>query len=271
MSVREVDDATFEHEVLKSDRPVLVDFWAVWCAPCRMLAPTIEAIAEKYNDTARVVRLNVDENPSITQRYGIKGIPTLIFYEDGFEINRIVGATSKDAISRVIDNALNRRSSVSPNLEKQSQPVQKAPTIKQANEYDVFISYRRQDAAEPARLIRSELRHQNLRIFLDVDDLQPGHFDQVLLNRIANTANFIVILTPHCLDHCSEEGDWLRQEIAQAVKTNRNIIPVMMPAFQFPNPQTLPEDIRVLRTYHSVSYSHEFFDAMLNRIVQYLQ
>src|SRR5262245_53632495 len=101
--VSEVSDSTFEKDVLQSDRPVLVDFWAEWCAPCRMLAPTVEAVAEKYAATARVVKLNVDDNPSVSQRFGIKGIPTLILFRGGKEEERVVGATSKDAISRLID------------------------------------------------------------------------------------------------------------------------------------------------------------------------
>ncbi|MBV9959282.1 MAG: thioredoxin [Acidobacteria bacterium] len=101
--VTEVSDDNFEQDVLKSDRPVLVDFWAEWCAPCRMLAPTVEAVAEKYAGQARVVKLNVDVNPSTSQRYGIKGIPTLILFKGGVEEERVVGATSKDAISRMID------------------------------------------------------------------------------------------------------------------------------------------------------------------------
>ncbi len=105
--VKEVSDVNFESDVLKSDRPVLVDFWAEWCAPCRMLAPTVEAVAEKYAENAQVVKLNVDENPAISQRYGIKGIPTLILFKNGKEEERVVGATSKDAISRMIDKHVN--------------------------------------------------------------------------------------------------------------------------------------------------------------------
>ncbi len=101
--VSDVSDTSFETDVLQSDSPVLVDFWAAWCAPCRMLAPTVEAVAEKYAGNARVVKLNVDENPSISQRYGIKGIPTLILFKNGKEEERVVGATSKEAISRMIE------------------------------------------------------------------------------------------------------------------------------------------------------------------------
>ena len=102
-NVKEVSDSSFESDVLQSDRPVLVDFWAAWCAPCRMLAPTVEAVADKYATTARVVKLNVDDNPSISQRYGIKGIPTLILFKNGREEERVVGATSESAISRMLD------------------------------------------------------------------------------------------------------------------------------------------------------------------------
>jgi thioredoxin 1 len=101
--VSEVSDGTFEKDVLQADRPVLVDFWAEWCAPCRMLTPTVEAVAEKYANSARVVKLNVDDNPSVSQRYGIKGIPTLILFRGGREEERVVGATSKEAISRLIE------------------------------------------------------------------------------------------------------------------------------------------------------------------------
>ena len=102
-NVREVSDSSFENDVLKSDRPVLVDFWAAWCAPCRMLSPIVEAVAEKYANSARVVKLNVDDNPSVSQRFGIKGIPTLILFKNGREEERVVGATSEQAISRMLD------------------------------------------------------------------------------------------------------------------------------------------------------------------------
>ena len=105
--VTEVSDSSFEKDVLQSATPVLVDFWAAWCAPCRMLAPTVEAIAEKYATNARVVKLNVDENPSVSQSYGIKGIPTLILFKNGKEEERVVGATSKEAISRMLEKHVN--------------------------------------------------------------------------------------------------------------------------------------------------------------------
>ena len=102
-NIVELTDSNFQQEVIQSAIPVLVDFWAAWCAPCRMLAPTVDAVAEKYATTAVVVKLNVDDNPSVSQRYGIKGIPTLILFKGGKEEERVVGATSKEAISRMID------------------------------------------------------------------------------------------------------------------------------------------------------------------------
>ncbi len=101
--VKEVNDAAFEKDVLQAKVPVLVDFWAAWCAPCRMIAPTVEAVAEQYSESASVVKLNVDENPSTSQRYGIKGIPTLILFRDGKEEERIVGATSKENLARLVE------------------------------------------------------------------------------------------------------------------------------------------------------------------------
>ena len=102
-NVFEVQDATFEKDVLGSDKPVLVDFWAEWCAPCRMIAPTVDAVAGEFEGRATVVKLNVDDNPSTSQRYGIKGIPTLILFKNGKEEERVVGATSEAAISRMLD------------------------------------------------------------------------------------------------------------------------------------------------------------------------
>ena len=105
-NVLEVTDGSFEGEVLKSDKPVLVDFWAAWCAPCRLLAPTVEAISEQYSGKAKVTKLNVDDNGGTSSRFGIKGIPTLIIFKNGAEQERIVGVTSKEAIAQVIDRYL---------------------------------------------------------------------------------------------------------------------------------------------------------------------
>jgi thioredoxin 1 len=105
--VNDVTDSSFETDVLQSDKPVLVDFWAVWCAPCIALTPTIEALAEKYQGTALVVKMNVDDNPAVTNRYGIRGMPTLILFKNGKEEERVLGAVSRDALARMIDKHVN--------------------------------------------------------------------------------------------------------------------------------------------------------------------
>jgi thioredoxin 1 len=102
--VPEVGDRSFETEVLNSPVPVLVDFWAAWCAPCRMLAPVVEAIAEKYDGKAKIVKLNVDENALTSGKYNIRGIPTLLLFKDGEVKEQIVGNTTKDTISKMLDN-----------------------------------------------------------------------------------------------------------------------------------------------------------------------
>ena len=101
--VSAVDDAAFEREVLGSEVPVVLDFWAEWCPPCRALAPTFEELAKQYEGRVRFLKLNVDENSQVPQRFGIKGIPTLIFFDGGREVERIVGASSKAALERIVD------------------------------------------------------------------------------------------------------------------------------------------------------------------------
>jgi len=99
-------DQNFESEVLKADKPVLVDFWAEWCAPCRMMAPTVEALAEEYATRAKVGKLNVDENQSVTARYQIRGIPTLLVFKNGEIQEQYVGAASKDVIVKMLERHL---------------------------------------------------------------------------------------------------------------------------------------------------------------------
>jgi len=98
-----ITDSNFESDVLGSDKPVLVDFWAEWCGPCRMIAPAVEAVAEDLEGKASVYKMNVDENMNVPQRYGIRGIPTLIVFKNGQEQERIVGAVSRESIAKAIE------------------------------------------------------------------------------------------------------------------------------------------------------------------------
>ena len=99
-------DAEFDSTVLQSDKPVILDFWAEWCQPCKMLAPTVEEIAGEYEDTVKVGKLNVDDNPHTATKYGIRGIPTLLFFKGGQVVQQVTGVKSKVEIKKIIDENL---------------------------------------------------------------------------------------------------------------------------------------------------------------------
>jgi len=101
--IRDVTDQDFEERVLKSDEPVLVDFWAEWCVPCHMVSPVVEEIGQEKGESLRVAKLNIDENPEVTRRYGVMSIPTLMLFKGGEERARVVGARGKEALLREID------------------------------------------------------------------------------------------------------------------------------------------------------------------------
>jgi thioredoxin 1 len=101
-----VSDASFEEEVLKTSGPVLVDYWAEWCGPCKMIAPILDEIAEEYAGKIKVAKLNIDENPQTPPRYGIRGIPTLMLFKDGNVEATKVGAVSKSQLTAFIDSNL---------------------------------------------------------------------------------------------------------------------------------------------------------------------
>ncbi len=98
-----VSDSEFESSVLQGDKPALIDFWAEWCQPCKMLAPTVEEIAGEYEDKIMVGKLNVDDNPATATKYGIRGIPTLLLFKGGQVVQQLVGVKSKAEIKKVID------------------------------------------------------------------------------------------------------------------------------------------------------------------------
>ncbi|MEU7281355.1 thioredoxin [Streptomyces sp. NPDC045431] len=102
-NLHDVTDDSFEAEVLNSEKPVLVDFWAAWCGPCRQIAPSLEAIAAEHSEDIKVVKLNIDENPATAAKYGVMSIPTLNVYQNGEVVKTIVGAKPKAAIVRDLD------------------------------------------------------------------------------------------------------------------------------------------------------------------------
>ncbi|MGB3695003.1 MAG: thioredoxin [Spirulinaceae cyanobacterium] len=107
MAVTEqVTDASFKSEVLESEVPVLVDFWAPWCGPCRMVAPVVDEIADQYENQIKVVKLNTDENPNVASQYGIRSIPTLMIFKGGQRVDMVVGAVPKTTLATTLEKYL---------------------------------------------------------------------------------------------------------------------------------------------------------------------
>lgn len=104
--LKHVTDATFEEEVLKSDKPVLVDFWAEWCGPCRQVAPILEELSKEYGDKLTIVKLNIDEQPNTTREYGIMQIPTMNVFKDGEVVKQIMGAKPKRALLKDLEGII---------------------------------------------------------------------------------------------------------------------------------------------------------------------
>ncbi|MFB2877629.1 thioredoxin [Floridanema aerugineum] len=102
----QVTDSTFDEEVVESDVPVLVDFWAPWCGPCRMVAPVVDEIAEQYAGQVKVVKVNTDENPNVASKYGIRSIPTLMIFKGGAKVDMVVGAVPKNTLAQTLEKHL---------------------------------------------------------------------------------------------------------------------------------------------------------------------
>ncbi|MBF2078605.1 MAG: thioredoxin [Synechococcales cyanobacterium T60_A2020_003] len=102
----QVTDSTFKQEVLESELPVLVDFWAPWCGPCRMVAPVVDEISEQYSGQVKVVKVNTDENPAVASQYGIRSIPTLMIFKGGQRVDMVVGAVPKMTLANTLEKYL---------------------------------------------------------------------------------------------------------------------------------------------------------------------
>jgi len=152
-------------------------------------------------------------------------------------------------------------------IHRKEEPVAPEPP---AYRHDVFLSYRREDGAATARAFQARLSADGYNVFLDVDDLKTGKFDDALLRHIEGARNVLLILSVGSLDLCRREDDWLRKEIAHAIARGKNIVPIMMPGFAFPVAATLPEEIREIPLHNCVEYSHTFFDAMMDRVKEFL-
>jgi len=101
-----ISDSTFDNVVLKSETPVLVDFWATWCGPCKMIAPVLEEIATEKDGQIKIAKLDVDQNPDSAQKFGVMSIPTLILFKNGAEVSRVVGYRSKNQLVQQLDKAI---------------------------------------------------------------------------------------------------------------------------------------------------------------------
>ena len=106
----EFNDSNFDDQVVKAVQPVLVDFWAEWCGPCRMIAPAVEGLADEYSGRVSVGKLNIDENPNTPMKYGVRSIPTLLLFKGGEVVESTVGVTGKDQLAELLDKHIKQKS-----------------------------------------------------------------------------------------------------------------------------------------------------------------
>ncbi|MDH5763155.1 MAG: TIR domain-containing protein [Nitrospinota bacterium] len=143
--------------------------------------------------------------------------------------------------------------------------------IKPAEKKTTFISYRRETGSIMARIVQSELKKRGHLSFLDVDDLGPKQFGERLLREIESVPNFVVVLSPGTMDRCEFHDDWLRREIAHAISTQRNIVPLMVDEFEYPPKDKIPDELEELLHHNGVTYSHEYFAATFDKLSDFLQ
>ncbi|HEX2723649.1 MAG TPA: GAF domain-containing protein [Gemmatimonadaceae bacterium] len=154
-------------------------------------------------------------------------------------------------------------------LKRFEKPADAALESKASERYDIFFSYRREGGSDVARGLQQALKDE-FSIFLDVDRMPSGHFDTALFKTIESSPNFVVFLSPGSLDRCSDPEDWLRKEIGHAIATKRNIVPISLPGFTFPDPKKLADDIADVTRHDVVEYSHRYFYAMIDKLKEHL-
>ena len=140
--------------------------------------------------------------------------------------------------------------------------------MKKDQKYDIFISYRREGGVETAKHLRDILTEKGYRVFFDTDSLTSGDFNQALFDKIEQCKDFVIILGPGALDRCVNEGDWVRQELACALRNHKNVIPIMREGFKFP--KDLPEDIASVRKQNGIKVDYQYFDAVVDTLISFL-
>jgi hypothetical protein len=176
------------------------------------------------------------------------------------------GAVASDELVTAIEEEGLTRPAAEP-----APPAPPAPAAEAGARGGVFISYRRDGGAETARLIRYELLTRGWDVFLDVENMGSGAFDETLLAEIERAENFLLIISPGSLERCDDERDWVRQEIVRAIEAGRNIVPLLKENLPRPSGADLPDAIEKIASYNAVEYSHVYYDATIEKLVSFLQ